>query len=1133
MEGRKNSWGIFFLVASVNVLFWLSSVGCEKKSAQTGQTGYPSSTTGQATFPSSTTFTNPDDAATKTFGSLSAGSDNIITARASQSEMITGRMITGRAITARIITGRIITARSPKFLNVSESDNDDESDVLNLFGRLKKSRLSKKQSEGAEISCEDLKPKCVEGKVEKAYCNQSTNRLNFDIKVSDCKEIVDEQKGDYIVSTGYVKGYLEVSTKVSQNISDARFTVAIEDGDSLVKEFIGNKETKRVKAKASNFRTEITGRFIEGEKDVDFRVVTKLSGAYSREDEIGNRKEAYSYNDYVVELTGKSPKSGGEATFHMSIGGGYSVDTEPDSCVEGAFNFKTIKPVKSSGQGYCGIESGEIEVNNARMEFSSGKVKVSVENQQKEYGCEELGGLCKYKPITIAEGVEQKPCPVWFKDKDKDGYTDGTTKVSCTKPSDEYVSSATAGDCNDDDPDMHLGKAEICDNKDNNCDGLIDEGVKLVFYKDLDGDGYTDGTTQVGCIAPTGYVLSATPGDCNDNDPNIRTCPPSSWLAGWGYRRAIRISNYSSSSLTDYQVLISNPVYSDAETQALYQAKARWDCGDIRFTDSDGQTLLSYWIESPIVYSPDEDGFIGNWLILGPFTGTAVGCGYNDLTEPINVNDDFYAGKVDAGNTWFEHHGFTSACEGRWCTNAAFGIDLNCIFGGVANGDPEHVNAYAFVYVFSPTTRTVQLRIGSDDGIRVWLNGQLVWNNYTCRCKEADQDITTVTLNPGWNKLLLRVGEFGGEWGFVVRFTDSNGNPMTDLRYSLTPGCNSKNTRVWVKVPSIPASTTKTIYVYYGNPNTTSQSSVTNTFIRQIDGAKPVKGSWHFDEGSGTTAYDSSGNNYHGTLANGTTWTIGKFGKALNFDGVDDHVQSVDDPFDLSGEISIEAWFKTTATDGAIISKHHCGYGNGYFIQLGEGAPGKVRAYYSGTWLTSPNTYNDGNWHHVVFTKSSTELRLYIDGIRVANSTSVPSYTPNSIPLRIGIKDPSSCDPYGFKYPFLGIIDEVRIYSRQLLPEEILDLYNNYGYTTPNYPGKVLVRKYIFPEPTVSIGAEEVLSGGGSAPYIREQSSLGDVEEKQTRYGCSSANIVFYVLYLIFPAFILFALLKRRFFVRN
>ena len=511
MIRRKEVKGLLFLLlVSITVSFGLSSAGCKKKSEKPGPTGQ-------------TTFTSPDDAATKTFGSLSVASDNIITARASQSEMITGRIITGRAITARIITGRIITARSPKFMNVSESNNNDnENDILNLFGRLKKSRLSKKQSEGSEISCEDVKPKCVEGKVEKAECNkdQSTNMLIFDIKVSDCKEIVDEQKGDYIVSTGYAKGYLEISTKVSQGSGEAKFIVAIEEGDSLVKEFIGNKETKRVRAKASKFRTEITGRFIEGEKDVDFRVVTKLSGSYSREDEIGNRKEAYSYSDYVVELTGKSPKSGGEGTLYVSIVGGYSVDTEPDSCVEGAFNFKTIKPIKSSGgQGYCGAESGEIEVNNAKMEFSSGKVKVSVENQQKEYRCEELRGLCKYEPITIAEGIEEKPCPVWFKDKDKDGYTDGTTKVSCSKPSDEYVSSATSGDCNDNDPNINPAKAEICDGKDNNCNNQIDEGVLLVFYKDSDKDGYTDGTTKVSCSKPSDeYVSSATSGDCDDTD---------------------------------------------------------------------------------------------------------------------------------------------------------------------------------------------------------------------------------------------------------------------------------------------------------------------------------------------------------------------------------------------------------------------------------------------------------------------------------------------------------------------------------------------------------------------------------------------------------------------------------------
>jgi hypothetical protein len=120
------------------------------------------------------------------------------------------------------------------------------------------------------------------------------------------------------------------------------------------------------------------------------------------------------------------------------------------------------------------------------------------------------------------EGISKvEKCPVWYKDADGDGYTDGTTKVSCLKPSDEYVSSATSGDCNDNDPNINPGKTEICDGKDNNCNGQTDEGLLLVFYKDFDEDGYTDGTTKVSCSKPAGYVLSATPGDCNDNDPNM------------------------------------------------------------------------------------------------------------------------------------------------------------------------------------------------------------------------------------------------------------------------------------------------------------------------------------------------------------------------------------------------------------------------------------------------------------------------------------------------------------------------------------------------------------------------------------------------------------------------------------
>ena len=63
-------------------------------------------------------------------------------------------------------------------------------------------------------------------------------------------------------------------------------------------------------------------------------------------------------------------------------------------------------------------------------------------------------------------------------------------------------------------------------------------------------------------------------------------------MNSWRYRRPITISN-SGSALTNYQVLVT------LDTQSLISAgKMRSDCGDIRFTDSDTQTLLSYWLES-------------------------------------------------------------------------------------------------------------------------------------------------------------------------------------------------------------------------------------------------------------------------------------------------------------------------------------------------------------------------------------------------------------------------------------------------------------------------------------------------------------------------------------------------------
>jgi len=65
---------------------------------------------------------------------------------------------------------------------------------------------------------------------------------------------------------------------------------------------------------------------------------------------------------------------------------------------------------------------------------------------------------------------------------------------------------------------------------------------------------------------------------------------------------------------------------------------------------------------------------------------------------------------------------------------------------------------------------------------------------------------------------LISAGKMRSDCG-DIRFTDSDG--VTNLNYWLESGCNTTSTKIWVKVPSIPASSTKTIYVYYGNPSAT------------------------------------------------------------------------------------------------------------------------------------------------------------------------------------------------------------------------------------------------------------------------------------------------------------------------
>jgi len=102
---------------------------------------------------------------------------------------------------------------------------------------------------------------------------------------------------------------------------------------------------------------------------------------------------------------------------------------------------------------------------------------------------------------------------IWYLDADGDGYgTDGSSQQSCEAPEDTYV--LLGGDCDDADPRVHPSAEELCDDIDNDCNGLVDDDPDVggsLFPMDGDGDGFGDPSEEeLACTGPDNTL------DCND-----------------------------------------------------------------------------------------------------------------------------------------------------------------------------------------------------------------------------------------------------------------------------------------------------------------------------------------------------------------------------------------------------------------------------------------------------------------------------------------------------------------------------------------------------------------------------------------------------------------------------------------
>jgi HEAT repeat protein len=103
-------------------------------------------------------------------------------------------------------------------------------------------------------------------------------------------------------------------------------------------------------------------------------------------------------------------------------------------------------------------------------------------------------------------------------------------------------------------------------------------------------------------------------------------------------------------------------------------------------------------------------------------------------------------------------------------------VDLLKALGG------EQCVAYARTWVFSPKQQEARLEMGSDDGIKVWINGAAVYANNIARPLQAGSDKANVSLEEGWNRLMIKVTQNNQGWEFCMRFLNPDGSRFAGLK---------------------------------------------------------------------------------------------------------------------------------------------------------------------------------------------------------------------------------------------------------------------------------------------------------------------------------------------------------------
>lgn len=321
------------------------------------------------------------------------------------------------------------------------------------------------------------------------------------------------------------------------------------------------------------------------------------------------------------------------------------------------------------------------------------------------------------------------------------------------------------------------------------------------------------------------------------------------------------------------------------------------------------------------------------WLINGTYSGTDLNYDYLGGNETI-INP--VEGQFDGGHTW---DAFTDISD---YMNLAthYGYPSSCI-------------TYAFTRIYADNLMNVRLHFGADDGIKVILNGTTIYTSSGSESYSMTAHDLPLTLQPGMNRLLVKIRNTSGGYGFGMRVSETNGDTPLGIAYDINSpgapaitvnnpadGATVVDTAMTLSVSVTDPENDSITVNFYGDTVTpptdllytakvASGSTVDyNWHARRLKAVTGTFGLWHFDEGTGDVLYDASGNGldgyWHCDSTKKSMWTRnGAFGYGLDFFGYHtgtlfpenpcaaDYVEVPDDEdldVDPDGQLSMEFW---------------------------------------------------------------------------------------------------------------------------------------------------------------------------------------------------------------------------------